>query len=85
MIPTDLLSWVYSGGGRQRSFYYLGFTVQEGENDRVIILVLQYRRAIAIVLLSWCCSRGGRQRSLYYLGFTVQEGDNDRFIILVLH
>ena len=75
------------------------FSVEVGDTDRFIILVLQQRWEIAVDLLSWFLqqrwaiptdlfswfySRGGRYRPIYVLGFKVEVGDNDRFIILVL-
>ena len=32
-MKTILLSWFYSRGGRYRPIYYLGFTVEVGDND----------------------------------------------------
>jgi hypothetical protein len=40
-IAVVLLSLFYSRGGRYRPIYYLGFTVEVGDTDRFIILVLQ--------------------------------------------
>jgi hypothetical protein len=41
VIAIDLLSWIYIRGGRHRSIYYLSFTVEVGDNDYFIILILQ--------------------------------------------
>ena len=72
MIEIALLSWFYSRGGRHRSFYYLGFTVEEGDTNHFIMLVLKYTLV------------GDSERMIYYLGCTVEMGHGDRFIILVL-
>jgi hypothetical protein len=67
-----LLYWCCSRGGKQRSFYYLGFPVKAGDSDHFIMLVLEYTRV------------GDSERMIYYLGCTVEMGHGDRFIILVL-
>jgi len=36
-----LLSWLYTKGVRYRSIYFIGFTVEVGDNHYFIILILQ--------------------------------------------
>ena len=57
---VDLLSWFFSRGGRHRSIYYLGFTVDVGDSGRYIILVLQHSWSIPTDLFAWFYSRDVR-------------------------